>query len=350
MWQLDNRTPFAAERGWVRGRDGTEIWLVVVKASFDIRDDGGTPVAAAQPTVQRLPAYHGEPSHSSLRYDADLVLTKVATDITVVGHAYAPAGMTVTHIDAGFKVGPVQKLVRVFGDRTWGALGASEAQPFQKMPLVYERAYGGVDARSSTPERDWDGRNPVGTGYATSARNAVGLKLPNVEDPKALIKAWDDRPAPAGLGAIASHWQPRIGLAGTYDERWQQTQAPLLAADMDEHWYQCAPPDQQASGFLRGGEAVILHNLSPRGRLQFALPALHLALETCFYDGSRHTHEAPQLHSVILEPDLPRLSLVWHTALPCHHKVHKLQSTQITLPSSSAASLAPGQRRDRALA
>ena len=44
MWQVDNRTPFAAERGWVRGRDGTEIWLVAVKATFYILPDGSTEV------------------------------------------------------------------------------------------------------------------------------------------------------------------------------------------------------------------------------------------------------------------------------------------------------------------
>ena len=331
MWQLENRTPFAAERGWVRARDGAEIWLVAVKATFDIHDDGSTPVAATQPAVLHTPQYHGEPGQSSLRYDADLVLTKRSTDIVVNGHAYAPAGLTVTHIDAGFKVAAVQKLVRVFGDRSWGSTGASPAQPFQQMALVWERAYGGVDARSHQPDKDWDWRNPVGTGYAVSARNALGLKLPNLEDPKALIKTWNDRPAPAGLGAIPSHWQPRASLAGTYDERWQQSQAPLLATDMDERCYQCAPADQQADGFLRGGEAVILHNLSPRGRLQFALPAMQPSFVTHFHDGSPQTHEAARLHTVILEPDAPRVSLVWHTALPCHHRVHKLQSTHITL-------------------
>lgn len=349
MWQLDNQTPFAAERGWVRGRDGSEIWLVAVKATFDIHDDGSTTETLVQPPVLRLPEYHGEPGQSSLRYDADLVLTKVNTDIIVVGHAYAPAGMSVTHIDAGFKLGSVQKLVRVFGDRTWGSLSPTEPTPFQKMPLVYERGYGGVDRRSETPGTDWDWRNPVGTGYAVCARNAAGLKLPNIENPQALISDWRDRPAPAGLGAVASHWQPRVGLAGTYGEHWQTTQAPLLAADMDERWFQSAPADQQAAGFLRGGEPVTLHNLSPRGRLQFALPALQLRFETRFYDGSRRAHEPPCLHAVILEPDLPRVSLVWHTALPCHHLVHKLQTTHIRWVAG-CADVAPGQSTRTALA
>ncbi len=347
MWQVDNRTPFAAERGWVRGRDGAEIWLVAVKATFDILEDGRTVVAKEQPPVLRLPEHHGEPFKSSIKYEADLVLTKRSTDVIVVGHAHAPPGTAVTHLDCGFKVGKLQKLLRVFGDRTWGALGPSAPQPFQKMPLVYERAYGGGDAKSPTPEKDWDWRNPLGTGYAVNSGNASGLRVPNIEDPKQLIKSWNDRPAPAGFGAIASHWQPRAGFGGTYDETWQKTRAPLLAADMDDRWYQCAPADQQCTEFLRGGEPVILHNLCPPtrsgtvpgarpGRMDFKLPKIYLGFETRFYDGSREIHQKRALHTVILEPDHdagPRVSLVWHTALPCHFKVHKLERTVITLKS-----------------
>ena len=334
MWQIDNRTPFAAERGWVRDRDGTEIWLVAVKATFDILEDGSTQPAKEQPPVLRLPEHHGEPGKSSIKYEADLVLTKTCTDIIVVGHAHAPQGTTVTHLDCGFKLGQVQKLLRVFGDRRWGAMGPTAPEPFQKMPLVYERAYGGVDAKSDTPDRDWDWRNPVGTGYAISSRNASGLPLPNFEDPKRLIGSWKDRPHPAGFGPIASHWQPRVGFGGTYDDNWQKTRAPLLAADMDDRWFQCAPADQQAGEFLRGGEPVILLNLSPRGRIQFTLPKIYIGFETRFYDGSREIHKKRALHTVILEPDHdvgPRVSLVWHSALPCHSKVHKLEQTIITL-------------------
>ena len=345
MWQVDNRTPFAAERGWVRDRDGAEIWLVAVKATFDIHDDGTTTVAKEQPPVLRLPEHHGEPGQSSIKFDGDLVLTKRSTDLIVVGHAYAPPGNAVTHLDCGFRVGSLQKLVRVFGDRRWGALGMSEPEPFQKMPLVYERAYGGRDMKSGTPDKDWDWRNPVGTGFATSAGHAQGLALPNIEDPNALIRAWSDRPAPAGLGAIASHWQPRAGFGGTYDDAWQKTRAPLLAADLDDRFFQCAPADQQTQGFLRGGEPVILLNLSPRGqwsggrgRLAFTLPKIYLGFETRFYDGSREIHKERALHTVIFEPDpmdgdtcRPRVSLVWHSALPCHFKVQKLERTVVTL-------------------
>jgi hypothetical protein len=36
---------------------------------------------------------------------------------------------------------------------------------------------------------------------------------------------------------------------------------------------------------------------------------------------------------VILEPDHPRVSLVWHSALPCHFKVQKLEKTVVTMKS-----------------
>jgi hypothetical protein len=331
MWQVDNRTPFAAERGWVRDRDGAEIWLVAVKATFDIRPDGSTEVSEEQPPVLRTAEHHGEPGKSSIKYESDLVLTKKTTDVIVVGHACAPEGMAVTHADVGFKIGPIQKLLRVFGDRTWGSFGASAPQPFEKMPVVYERAFGGVDAKSSRPDKDWEWRNPVGTGYAASGRNAAGLKLPNVEDPKKLIGSWDDRPPPAGFGAIECHWQPRAGYAGTYDDHWMKTRQPLLAEDLDDRYFQCAPADQQAPEFLRGGESVILHNLHPQGRIQFTLPKLYFGFETRFYDGGRELHKNRRLHTVILEPDFPRVSLVWHSALPCHFKVQKLERTVVTL-------------------
>lgn len=334
MWQVDNRTPFAAERGWVRDRNGAEIWLVAVKCTFDIKPDGSTRVSEEQPPVLRVPEYYGEPGKSSIMYEADLIQTKKTTDILVVGHAYAPPGQAVAKLDVGVRVGPVKKILQVFGERQWGVLGPTDPEPFTKMPLVYERAFGGVDIKSAHPERDWEWRNPVGIGFAVKKHHLDGITVPNIEHPKHLIRSWDDRPAPAGFGAIGSHWQPRASFAGTYDDKWMKTRQPLLPDDFDERFFQCAPVDQQAPQFLMGGEPVALLNLSPTGSLHFALPKLYLGFETRFYDGSREIHKTRKLHTVILEPDIPRVSLVWHSALPCHFKVQKLERTIVTLKTN----------------
>jgi hypothetical protein len=120
-----------------------------------------------------------------------------------------------------------------------------------------------------------------------------------------------------------------VGLAGTYDNRWQQTRFPLLPDDFDDRHYQCAPVDQQPPRFLSGNEQVTLLNLTPQGKLYFQLPRVFLGFETFFYTGERQLHSPPKLHTVILEPDFPRLSLVWHSTLPCHPKVTKLEKTRI---------------------
>ncbi|MGH8497947.1 MAG: DUF2169 family type VI secretion system accessory protein [Methylococcales bacterium] len=334
MWQVDNRTPFAAERGWVRDRNGAEIWLVAVKATFDINPDGTTEISKEQPPVLRIPEYYGEPGKSSIKYEADLVLTKKTTDVLVVGYAYAPGDKPVTELDVGFRVGPVQKMLRVFGDRQWAASGASSAQPFTKMPIVYERAFGGADPKSDHPDRDWEWRNPLGTGFVVSGDHADGLKLPNIEYPNELMRSKKDRPSPAGFGPICSHWQPRVSYAGTYDDHWMKNRQPLLPDDFDERFFQCAPLDQQTPTFLRGGEPCVLYRLTPEGDLRFFLPKLYFGFETRFYDGSREFHKTRNLHTVILEPDFPRVSIVWHSALPCHFKVQKLERTTISLKTA----------------
>jgi hypothetical protein len=331
MWLLENDTPFAADCGWVRDHDGAEVWLVAVKATFDINPDGSTSVAQEQPPVLRTPEYHGEPGKSSIKYEADLVLTKTCTDVIVLGHAYAPHNEPVAQCDAGFKVGPIQKMLRILGDRGWTAHGPAAPRAFARMPLMYERAFGGVDPLSPRPDRDWEWRNPVGTGFAVSWESAKQVLLPNIEDPRRLIRGWNDRPPPAGFGALAGSWQPRVSLAGTYDDEWAASRKPLLPHDFDDRFFQYAPPDQQSQGFLRGDEPVVLSRLTPGGDLRFVLPRLFLGFETSFYGGGRTMHTTRNLHSVILEPDHPRVSLVWHSSLPCHFKVHQLEQTDIFL-------------------
>jgi hypothetical protein len=330
MWQLQNRTPFAAERAWVRDRDGAEIWLVAIKASFEIASDSSLKVVPQQPPPLLAPLFVGQPDQPSLRLDGDLPRTKLTTDIVLLGQAHAPGGRSVTELEVGLAVGSLAKVIKVYGDRTWQGRRISRPQPFVSMPIVYERAYGGVDTQSATPA--WDLRNPVGQGYALAAENLDGRPLPNFEYPHQPIERWSDRPEPAGFGPLCSHWKQRQQWAGTYDARWQQERLPLLPEDFDDRHYQCAPPDQQTPQFLHGGEPVALRNLTlGGGDMRFTLPRVHIGLETYFFTGPSTRHAPPKLHTVVIEPDLRRVSLVFHSALPCHARVLKLKQTRIWL-------------------
>ena len=330
MWAIQNLTPYAAERTWNRDRNGAEVWLVAVRGTFLINPDGTTEIAEEQADVCLAPEYAGEPGQSSLLYESDLVHTKPTTDVIVHGQAYAPQGRPVQHVDVGIRVGPIQKRLRVFGDRMWletptGA-GMTPPSPFTTMPITYERAFGGID--DTDPDRpDWDRRNPAGTGFARRPEHLVGKRAANVEDPRSLISSWADRPHPAGFGPIAGHWRPRGQYGGTYDEKWEKERLPLLPDDFDERFHLSAPVDQQAPAHLKGAEPVELYNLTPEGVLKFTLPRVTLGFETDFE--GEIMHHRGTLHTVAIEPDMPRVIMVWHTALPCHHKVLKLQSTAI---------------------
>jgi len=331
MWQIDNRTPFAAERSWVRGRDGSEIWLVVLKCTFDIARDGTTTVSAEQPPVLMVPEHIGEPARSSIKYESDLVLTKTTTDVVVVGHACSPNAVPVTELNVGFTVGPVHKDLRVTGDRTWTAFGPSQPQPFVKLPLVYERAFGGVDLRSANPDRDWDWRNPIGSGFAVDPDHLRGRPVPNIEYSGDEMNSWDDRPKPAGFGVIASHWHARAQYAGTYGDEWMKSRHPLLPDDFDDRFFQVVPADQQAPDFLVGGEQAVLRGMTPSGDLRFRVPRVFPSFKTLFQRGGREIHRLRKLHTVIIEPDYPRVSVVWHSALPCHFRINKLMQTIVTV-------------------
>ena len=333
MWQLENRTPFAAERTWVRDRNGAEIWLVAVKATFDFATDGSVKVSDDQQPVNLVPVYSGKSGESSLTHDSDLPRTKSLTDVILVATAHAPHGRPVKQLDVGFALGSMAKSLRVFGDRRWRrGRSISAPQAFTEMPITWERAYGGRDPKNGRhlTHPSLDMRNPVGTGWADAAEHLDGVALPNVEDCNFAIRHWNDRPAPAGFGVVSCHWQPRLALAGTYDEAWRNERFPLLPADFNDRHYQCAPADQQAPQMLRGGETVSLTNLTKHGgTVRFVLPRLHLGLDTDFRDGSREIHAPPKLHTVLIEPDPMRFSLAFHSALACHLKVLSLRRTHI---------------------
>jgi hypothetical protein len=332
MWQHENLTPFAADTAWVRDKNGAEVWVVAVKATFLVRSDGTTEVAPEQAPVTLAPVFREDPATSSLLYDSDVYHTKPTTDVLLHGHAYAPGGNPATQVAVTMNVGPVRKTLQVTGRRVWkvGALTirASEPEPFVKMPLTYERAYGGRD--ESNPKKPaFDGRNPVGAGFAVDSRGLADKPLPNVEDPKHLIGLWNTQSRPAGFGPIAGHWQPRVKWGGTYGEKWLKERQPLLPEDFDERFYLCAPEDQQPPKHLRGGEQVELINLTPGGMLRFTLPREALGFVTRF-DTPQAVRHRPVLHTVILEPDVPQVMMIWHSHLPCHAKVLKLRQTIIT--------------------
>ena len=332
MLQFKNATPFVGTIFLLPDPEGIDTVFTVVKGTFAL-NNGSVAVAEEQVPVALEEKYHGEPGSSSISVPSDVGLAKPRTDVLLIGHAHAPGGRATTQVDVSLSIGEARKTLRVVGDRIWcdGPAGAemSPPKPFTRIPLVWERAYGGSDRNRKG--RLEDARNPVGTGYrvSDSERPLDGLCLPNLEDPAAMIASWKDRPAPVCLAPVAPHWEPRRSYAGTYDERWQNVRAPFLPSDFDPRFLQLAPPGLVAPHYLRGGELVEVRGATPSGVLRFQIPAA-VVQATYLLDGTPQTRPA-NLDTVLIEPDCLRVVLVWRAVLQCDKRALRVSEVRAEL-------------------
>jgi hypothetical protein len=167
-------------------RLGGALWAtVVVKATFQLVH--GEAARLIQP-LDLITADQANANNGSLERARETAPHMPNAGVLLTGHAHAPAGRAVPSMSVRLGISRekpvIDKTLHVFGARA--AANASAITPFQKMPLVYERAFGGAGV--------WE--NPVGVGGPGSA------SLPNVVDPR-------DPRRVAGFGPIAPHWAPR---------------------------------------------------------------------------------------------------------------------------------------------
>ena len=141
---------------------------------------------------------------------------------------------------------------------------------------------------------------------------------PQIEAPDDSITDWNSDPAPAGFGPISPFWQPRQCHAGTYDQTWVDHRHPLLPDDFDERFWQCTPPDQVITPWLRGTERFELRNLhAEHARLSGALPGIMLGA-TIERPGMAMERVGLNLDGVHfdLRPDWERVVLTWRVRVP----------------------------------
>jgi len=317
---------------------GATLLLVVVSGRFLLprpREATNDPPqhTEEQPPVRLADEYHGKPDASSLKHEGQSAFVRLATDVHVLGHAWAAGGRAAERVDVALVIpGRVSKAVAVIGERVWtqgvGGLHATSPRPFVSIPLVYERAFGGAEP-GEEEVRAYEPRNPVGRGFFRSASQALYQPLPSLEDPRHLIHGIGDRPAPVGFGPIARSWEPRRGFGGTYDQKWIEEHAPNWPADFDLRFFQAAPPDLSLAPHLVGGEAVGLTGFSPDGDIQFVLPRHRVLLKTYF---RRHTQRRLMtLDALTIEPDEGTFTLTWRAAVPLPEGMFEHESSVVRL-------------------
>ncbi|MDP1861343.1 MAG: DUF2169 domain-containing protein [Gemmatimonadaceae bacterium] len=313
--EIDNRTPFAFAPLFIADEEGRPVISTIVKATFDVSSRGVVTVAEKQEEVDFGGKHHGEPGKSSVRIDPEVAFIKPTTDCVLLGHATSVR--PTNFMDVSFGVGPVFKNARVTGDRWWvqGAIGLSmtSPEPFESMPLVYERAFGGWDRTSENPKHhDCEPRNPVGVGFVGRHGSPVhGTPVPNIEDPQRPLTSAGGRCPPVGFGFIGCEWHPRASFAGTFDEAWTKNRSPLLPTDFDRRFFNAASEGLVAPDYLNGDEMVATIGVTLQGRWGFQLPGVCPPLCTVGVRFGESLTLQTNLDTVIVDADARRVTLLW---------------------------------------
>src|SRR3569832_2705235 len=110
---------FALEALYLDDEEFRPLVVPLVKETFTIEADGRCHRADEQlPPNLEGKCWGEDPETSSYKYEPEVAFVKPATDVVLIGHAYAPDTRT-TELRVGLRVGPLSKQLLVTGDRFW---------------------------------------------------------------------------------------------------------------------------------------------------------------------------------------------------------------------------------------
>jgi hypothetical protein len=328
--ELINATRMTAGYNMGLEPSGRELLVVVIKGTFVLPKPGEqVRLADQQLPLIMADTFTGEPGFSAPVQEIDFAPRKRFCDVLLTGHARAPEGREVKRLRAGLRVGTMEKVFDVVGDRVWQAgltgITASAPQAFSEMPISYDHAFGGAD-RNSEDESEHDAylSNPVGRGWHKHLKNAWvdGKPLPNIEELGKSVGFPSDKHKPMALGPLGRGWPQRARYAGTYDDKWLDDVFPFLPKDFDERYYQAAPEDQQLT-IPKGPMEVVLSGFTGDGLRQFVLPHFEAPVHVFPKRGERENLIAT-LDTIAFEPDNERFTMSWRLARPLKKSLHEI--------------------------
>jgi uncharacterized protein YjbI with pentapeptide repeats len=240
----------------------------------------------------------------ALLYANDFADWKPKTDLLLRGSCY-PQGGPANECAVSFGVGDWQKNLHVTGPRAWRAgvmfgTKPGEVQPFDRMPLTYENAFGGPGYA----------QNPVGKGYKTEL-------MPTVEIPGQEVSGSRHHPEPGSYMPLNPLWPQRAGKMGKkYGAEWREQRYPFYSEDFDWGHFNAAPADQQLDAPLRGDEELLFQNMHPEVPVwRTRLPGVRVrALVKC---GEATYHDVPMvLDTLFADLEEATLYLTWRGHCP----------------------------------
>jgi hypothetical protein len=262
---------------------------VIAKATFAFAQGGDMARVEAQPFV-REEAHFGKNPARSVRLTSELVPHLARAEVVFTGHAHPPPGSRPTTAEARLGIfsgsrAILDKTVRIRDD-----------DGFERMPMVYERAFGGLDF----PD------NPVGTGAGAETAEP---NLVHPEDPR----------RPAGFAPIGRAWPNRKRLLQSTPRKVLERSVAEIPDGFDWSYFQAAPADQRVDG-LRGDEWIVMDGLHPTlPRAQMRLPSARGLARVYGLSAFGWTEGHPialTADTLRIDGDEQRCTVVWRSSFP----------------------------------
>lgn len=298
--RFHNYTPYPAHlfRGCIDER--RILACAMLRATYDVAD--GELRAADEQAWPVSPGPWDGP-HGPMPGDQRFV--RAGVDVLVFGSARSPGGKPAPRIDVEVRVGTSWRSRLVaWGDRVWqrrgGRLVPGEPEPVREVPLVLARAYGGKDV--------WDGLdvphadNPDGKGFYLEEARARGGPLPNLEDPDAPLRAWNDRPEPVGTVACPQNFGPRVRRGVAIDEQTGQ-----IRELRPEFWNDAFP--KMIAPRAEAGDRVSIRGVREDGPIEFVLPVNDLRVRVEV--GDDIAERTPVIDQIGVEADARRVFVTY---------------------------------------
>ena len=346
----------------VNGLAGGSVVGVIAKRTY--RVVGGVCwVADAQLPLMEAPSTTED--NLVLLHDMDTALQRRQVDVIVHGRAHA--GTPRSSFELRLRVGKLDRAIRVFGERacslsTVGKPLFSSPTHVESVDLGWQNAYGGVDRvalakhgdrleqhyreAKLTYQAEFGAfaypRNRAGKGYLieATAEALAACQLPNLEEPGDLLtperliightERWPLGPAVAGVGFLNYNCFPRCAMLALtppfdskhiapmdfFEVRMKVLKRESIAESMPiQQRLDLGCAQQSAIGMrmehVAPGERVEFTHVHPRGeRWSFALPNEYPSLLLKLPDQAT-TELQPKIRTLVFEPELDRLSVVW---------------------------------------
>jgi hypothetical protein len=335
----------------------------IAKRTYSIAKNGICTLSDKQIQLQNDIIYYEEKGEL-IKEDFDLYPLKPFTDVIIKGSIKGNGKSTQLHAAVEIE-NQHPFIIQSFGNRkayknNYNKIIFTEPEIIENIPLTYTNAYGGVDSiaesqlpevanslKKANPGMDWDSsslyrypRNPCGKGYIVSydSKAFEHLELPNLEFPKMLLTTdnlilndpynWVKQPLPWATDWTNLAWFPRIAYIGIlpfndkegYIKNIPEFNFNYVNTDLLNIINQPVPFNTRASNGaspglqfanIIGNEIIKLKNIHPSS--SNFLMQLPVDIPKIWVDGrnGKLLETKPVIHTILIEPDENRLSIVW---------------------------------------